>query len=228
MQSQRATPARRPGGRRASRGTPVQWSERDARLLRLVGEQYALTVEQLARLLDRSPRTARWLRDRWLRAGWIDSRPLVWHGPAFLWLTGSGIRLSGSPYRRWRPNPAMAAHVAAVGDVRLLLDCELRLGLWTCERALARGVRSRSARRAHLPDALLELPGGPVAIEVELSLKSRVRLRAIVEELAACYPRVWYFAAPPLLPVLGELAAEAPWGNVDVHPYPPRAESLRR
>ncbi len=196
------------------------WSERDGRLLRVVGEQYALTVEQLARLVGRTPRTGRWLRDRWVRAGWVESHPLVWQGPPFLWLTGKGIRACGSPYRRWRPNPTLAAHIEAVTSVRLQLAREHGLAAWTCERALARVAADRSRERPHLPDGLLDLPGGPVAVEVELTLKSRARLRAISEELASSYPRVWYFASPPLLPVLTEIARQAPWGNVDVHPYP--------
>jgi hypothetical protein len=210
------------GGTR--RRAPVEWSERDGRLLRIVGEQYAITVQQLAGLLGRTHRNGRWLRDRWLRAGWIESHPFGWHGPSFLWLTGKGIRVCDSPYRRWRPNTAMPAHIEAVTDVRLLLAHELRLGRWTCERALAQASPSRSVQRPHLPDGLLDLPDGPVAVEVELTSKSRARSSAIVEELAASYARVWYFAAPSLLPAVRALAVEVPWGNVDVFPYPPRAD----
>ena len=154
----------------------VEWSERDGRLLRIVGEQYAITVQQLAGLLGRTQRNGRWLRDRWLRAGWIESHPFGWHGPSFLWLTGKGIRVCDSPYRRWRPNTAMLAHIEAVTDVRLLLAHELRLGRWTCERALAQASPSRSVQRPHLPDGLLDLPDGPVAVEVELSSKSRAQI----------------------------------------------------
>ena len=211
----------------ARRRASVEWSERDGRLLRLVGEQYAITVQQLARLLGRTQRNGRWLRDRWLRAGWVESHPFAWHGPAFLWLTAKGIRICDSPYRRWRPNTAMTAHIEAVTEVRLLLEQELRLGRWTSERALAQASPSRSVQRPHLPDGLLDLADGPVAVEVELTSKSRVRLAAIVEELAASHSRVWYFAAPPLLPAVRATAAEVPWRNVDVFPYPPRADFLR-
>lgn len=206
----------------------VSWTERDGELLRFIGEQYAITVPQLASLLRCSERNVRFLRQRWLGAGWVHSHPLRWRGPALLWLTGSGIRACGSPYRSWRPNAALAAHIEAVTDVRLLLDRELGLGRWSCERALAQAFPSRSAQRPHLPDAILEHGGERIAVEVELTLKSRARLQAIVEELAASYPRLWYVAAPSVLPVLRELAADAPWANVTVHPYPadPRTLSL--
>jgi hypothetical protein len=204
----------------------VSWTERDGQLLRFVGEQYAITVPQLARLLCCSERNVRLLRQRWLHAGWVHSRPLGWRGPAFLWLSGPGIRACASPYRSWRPNAALAAHIEAVTDVRLLLDHELRLGRWCCERTLAQASPSRSLRRPHLPDAILERHHEPIAIEVELTLKSRARLQAIVEELAASYPHVWYFASPSILPALDELAADSPWGNVHVHPYPADPRTL--
>ena len=214
--------------RRSDAGS-VLWTERDGPLLRLVGEQYAVSVEQLARLIGRTHRTGRWLRDRWRQAGWIESRPLTRGGPSFLWLTPKGgIRNAESPYRTWRPNGAMIAHIEAVTDVRLLLERELRLGDWICERELARASPSRSEVRPHLPDGLLDTGSEQIAIEVELSLKSRSRLAAILEQLGQQYAQVWYFAARPVLPALAKLAAVAPWQNIAVYSYPPRADELLR
>src|SRR5437868_1408546 len=109
------------GKRRADCGS-VRFSERDGQLLRVVAEQYAISVEQLARLLGRTHRTGRWLRDRWLRAGWIESGPLTRNGPSFLWLSGEGIRVSQSPYRTWRRNVGLVEHIEAVTEVRLFLE----------------------------------------------------------------------------------------------------------
>jgi hypothetical protein len=61
--------------RRADYGR-VRASERDLELLEFIGEQYAVTLPQLARLIDRRLDTARSLRDRWKRAGWINSGQL--------------------------------------------------------------------------------------------------------------------------------------------------------
>jgi hypothetical protein len=55
------------------------------------------------------------------------------------------------------------------------------------------------------------------------TLKSRIRLGAIVDELSQDYDQVWYFAPERLRPALVELAGAAPYGNVSVHRYPPRA-----
>jgi hypothetical protein len=207
---------------RADAGS-VRLSERDGPALRLIGEQYAITVDQLARLIGRSHRTGRWLRDRWRKAGWVESRQLTADGPSFLWLTRAGSRLADSPFRTWRPNAALASHIEAVTEVRLLLE-QLRLG----ERSLARRLRSDTQTRVHLPDAVLERGRDRIAIEVELTLKSRTRLEALLLELGHSYDEVWYFAAASLLPTLRELAAALPWQNVAVHPYPPRAAALRK
>lgn len=203
----------------------VRFSGRDGELLRVVGEQYAISVEQLARLIGRTHRTGRWLRDRWLRAGWIESGPLTRDGSSFLWLTGKGIRVAQSPYRTWRPNVGMIEHIEAVTEVRLLLE-ELRLGRWLCERWLASVSRSRSETRPHLPDGLLETGDESIAIEVELTLKSRARLTEIVRDLSERYPQVWYFAEPQLVSTLTEIAAGTRWRNVRVHNFPPLRHEL--
>ena len=210
--------------RRADAGS-VRLSERDGQLLRLIGEQYAITVDQLARLIGRTPRTGRWLRDRWRRAGWVESRQLTAAGPSFLWLTRAGTRVAGSPFRTWRPNAALASHIEAVTEVRLLSE-QHGLGLWVCERALAKSLCFATPVRAHLPDAVIATGDGRIAVEVELTLKSRARLEALLLELGRDYDRVWYFAVPSLVPRLRELAAALPWQNIAVHPYPPRAAAL--
>jgi hypothetical protein len=204
----------------------VRLSRRDGYLLRLIAEQYAISVDQLARVIGRSHRTGRWLRDRWRHAGWVESRQLTSGGPSFIWLTRQGTRTAQSPYRTWQPNVGLIDHIEAVTDLRLLLERQLHLGPWLCERSLAKEERNRSQSRPHLPDAVLRREQEAIALEVELTLKSRARLGEIVDELAEQYEQVWYFAAAALVPALSQLAAEVPYGNVRVYSYPPRASEL--
>ena len=206
----------------------MRFSERDGWLLGFVGEQYAISVDQLARLIGRGHRTGRALRDRWCGAGWVESRRLTRTGPSLMWLTGEGTRVAQSPYRTWRPNVSLATHIEAVTDVRLIVERQLRLGEWRCERALAQSAPSRSEERPHLPDGLLIRGGRETAIEVELTLKSRARLETILAELGHRYDEVWYFAAPSLRRAVGALADEAPWQNISVYSYPPLPAELPR
>lgn len=206
--------------RRRDRGS-YRVSERDLELLALTAEQYTITLDQLARLIGRSYRTARGLRDRWCNAGWTHSAKLTLTQPPFVWLSRQGSRLIDSAYRTWDPNPGLATHIAAVTDLRLLLERELQLGAWECERSLAQTWPSRSTSRPHLPDAVLTTNQQRTAIEVELTLKSRARLETIIEQLSWDYDTVWYFAPQRLRCALTELAATAPQDNVTVHHYPP-------
>lgn len=201
----------------------VKASERDLELLYLVGEQYAVTLPQIARLIGRSVHTARALRDRWKRAGWVGSGQLAIQAPSFVWLTGRGAAGVESPFRVWQPNHGLALHIAAVTDVRLLLEHELRIGSWECERAIAQQFAKTGDRRGHLPDGVLHKDDQRIAIEVELTLKSRARLGAIIDELSQDYDQVWYFAPERLVSALSELADTAPYGNASVHRYPPHA-----
>jgi len=213
-------------GRRARRDRgSFQVSERDQELLSLVAEQYAVTLDQLARLIGRTHRTARGLRDRWCNAGWTRSAKLAVQLPPFVWLTSRGSQVAQSSFRTWEPNQGLASHIEAVTNVRLLLERELRLGTWECERAVAQSFASRSEVRAHLPDGVLAGPQR-IAIEVELTLKSRARLDAIVRDLGESYEQVWYFATPRLMFTLQEVASLARWQNVTVHRYPPVAAEL--
>ena len=132
----------------------VKLTERDEVLLGFIAEQFAVTLPQLGRLIGRTERAARALRDRWQKAGWSASGQLRLHGPVYVWLTREGSRAVGSPFKVWRPKLGMLEHIAAVSDVRIELERERRLGHWICERALAQAFPSRSVNRPHLPDGL--------------------------------------------------------------------------
>src|SRR5918996_3538338 len=124
--------------RRRSDAGELRCSGRDLELLSIVGEQNALSLPQLARLMGRSLHAARWLRSRWERAGWARGRALRVGEPVFVWLTRRGQRVAGSAYSLWRPNPGALAHIAAVTDVRLWVAQRHPRAEWVCERELAR------------------------------------------------------------------------------------------
>ena len=188
----------------------------------MIGEQYALSIEQLARLTT----GAHYLRDRWRQAGWVDGGRLTYTLPWLLWLTAEGAAIANSPYRTWEPKPAHAEHLDGITNVRLLLEHELGLGEWRCERGLAQAAGPRYGGQFRVPDALLDTGRDQVAIEVELTAKGRARLTAIVEELAIGHDRVWYFAPEPAARAVREVLRTSPWENVVVYPYPVGAADL--
>ena len=195
----------------------VRCSARDVELLRIVGEQYAVTLPQLARLMDCSPHAARWLRSRWERAGWARGRAMLVGEPVFVWLTRRGHGIAGIDYAVWRPNAGMLAHIAAVTDVRLDVMRRHPGALWVSERELHREISGETGgRQRHRPDGLVVLGGREVAVEVELTLKRRARIESIMRELVARYGSVSYFTAPAPRRTLTQLAAEVGAGRVQV------------
>ena len=132
-----------------------------------------------------------------------------------MWLTRH--RLADVDYALWRPNPGMLAHIAAVTDVRLDVLARHPAAEWVCERELHREIGAEpGGRRRHRPDALVVVDGREVAVEVELTLKRRVRMQRVMRELVARYGSVTYFAARARRRTLEQLAADVGGGRVQV------------
>lgn len=193
-----------PGGRRRADAGLVRVSPRDLELLAWIGEQYAVSLPQLAVLMGRSFHAARWLRSRWERGGWVEGRALLVDWPVFVWLTPAGSGLAGGEFRTWKARPARLAHICAVNDVRLHIAARAPEAVWVCERRLAR----EQPRGAHLPDGVVRRGSERHAVEVELHPKARRRTRAIVAELLGRYDAAVYFCAPGARRQLDELASE--------------------
>ena len=191
--------------RRADAGR-LRCTARDLELLGLVGEQYALSLPQLARLIGRSLHAARWLRARWERAGWARGRAVLVGQPVFVWLTRKGQRVAGSEFSLWRPNPGALAHIAAVTEVRLWVANRHPSAGWVCERELAREARTAGTNGQHRPDGLVVLDGRELPVEVELSHKRPARRERIMRELVTRYGQAVYFASEAQRPRLEETA----------------------
>jgi hypothetical protein len=179
-------------------------SPRDLALLRMVGEQCALTQPQLARAIGRTVRTARWLRSRWQAAGWVESGQLVPGRPVSMWLTARGQAMAGLDFRVWRPElNGRLYHVAYAAEARLYVRRRHPDATWICERLLLRRWR-RDGLRLHRPDAEVETDRGTAAVEVELTTKGAARFERIAREMAATYAAVWYFVPPERTDALAE------------------------
>jgi hypothetical protein len=210
--------------RRRSDAGDLRCSGRDLELLSIVGEQYALSLPQLARLMGRSLHAARWLRSRWDRAGWARGRAVLVGQPVFVWLTRRGQRIAGSEYSLWRPNPGALAHIAAVTEVRLWIAQRHPHASWVCERELAREARLTGTAGQHRPDGLVVLDGHELPIEVELTHKRPARRERIMRELVARFGQAVYFAPDGPRQGLEESARSIGRERVQVLELPSREE----
>lgn len=193
---------------------------RDLDALAWAGEQYAARADQLSVLLGCGPRTVQRLIARLRQARLADQRRLLAGEPAWVIPTVKGLRACDLSFGAWRPRLGLLSHVAAVNDVRLHIQERSPEAEWVCERVLA---REREHPGEHLPDALVITEDRRVAIEVELTVKSRKRLESILNELAGRYDAVLYFCAPAPRRVLGELADTGRWPALGLRELPVRS-----
>ncbi|HTX70857.1 MAG TPA: hypothetical protein VMH50_17160 [Thermoleophilia bacterium] len=158
-------------------------SERDRMLLRFIAEQYLVTLPQLAYLADRCPRTARWLRTRWQRAGLIDATPLLVEEPTVVWLTRCGLAALGLPWKSVRPSYGGVQTAATLVELRLAAHTQYPQARWLSRRMLGHASPAPSP----LPDAVLTADRGSVAVLVKARELDRRELERQLIPLIAAY-----------------------------------------
>ena len=202
-------------------------------ILRLLSEQVAVPLDQLARLLG-STEGATLLHIRKLEAGGCVERGRFLVGqPVWIWLRHRGARLAATGYPLGPPPAAhLLDHRRAVNEVRIHLAQRVPQGRWICERE----VRRHRDLNDHIPDAILEVDGERHAIEVELSRKRSWELPQIVAQHSDRYDAVVYFCGPLPRRMLEELHAGGEFPKLVVRDLPsdsvpsksrPRPSSLR-
>jgi hypothetical protein len=193
----------------ATRWRRVALSERDWEILTWAHEQKFLAFEQVARwfpqgapnpyVRPKDEPTTGTLRRRARPGSWyvaerlrklvrfeVPRRVPVFTEPAAALLPGRvGIELLEGT-GRGHGLPRLDAidwknfsHDRTATDVRWVLEKQFG-GRWRSERVLRRGVDSRQ-----VPDALVELGGKSIAVEVELTRKSTARYLGILQRYAA-------------------------------------------
>jgi protein involved in plasmid replication-relaxation len=203
--------------RSARRGSPgVLLHPRDLVLLGWLAEQYAATIDQLGVLLGCGPRSVQRVLARLRDAGLVSTQRVLVEQPAWVMPTRAGLRACGSQYKVWQPKLGVLLHTAAVNDVRLHIQVRSPGTEWVSERALARDRREGE----HLPDALVITEGQCVAVEVELTVKSERRIRAILGELTGRFDMVLYYCAPATYRQLSALKESGSWPTLGVRELP--------
>lgn len=200
-------------------------SRRDLNALGWVGEQYAVRVDQLAASLDCGPRTVQRLLARLREQRLVEVRRVLVGEPAWVIPTVRGLRASGLSFGVWRPTLGLLAHVAAVTEVRLHVQSRSPESEWVCERVLAREKRTAGE---HLADGLVVLDDRRIAVEVELTVKSKGRTTAIIEELVRRHDAVLYYCAPGPHRLICELSAGTVWPSLGVRELPERSQKIVR
>jgi hypothetical protein len=189
---------------------------RDLEVLAWLGEQYGARLDQLEVLMGCGARTVQRSVARLRVAGLVRTQRMIVGEAAWVTPTGAGLSACGAGFGVWRPRIGLLSHVAAVNDVRLHIQGRAPGTEWIPERVLARERRAGE----HLPDGVAITEGRRVAIEVELTVKSRERVTAILDELAGRFDAVLYFCAAGPHRQLTELAESGRWQGLGVRELP--------
>jgi hypothetical protein len=202
--------------RTAGRAEHEVLRRRDLEVVGWLAEQYGARVDHLEVLLGAGPRTVQRTVTRLRAAGLVTTRRVLVDEPAWVLPTGAGMAACSSGFGVWRPRIGSLSHVAAVNDVRLHVQGRAPSTEWVPERVLARDRLPGE----HLCDGVAIVDGRRVAIEVELTVKSRRRITAILDELAVRFDAVLYFCAPGPHRQLTELAGSGRWPTLGVRELP--------
>jgi hypothetical protein len=184
--------------------------------VRLLAEQGAVPLDQLARFLAVDLAVAVALVQAFEERGWSESRRFLVRDYPWCWLTGRGARLSGTGLPRAVPDIGGIEHRRAVNEVRLHLARRAPAGRWICEREVLR----RRGPDEFLPDGVLEIDGERHAIEAELSRKQNRQIRLIVAAHSARYDAVVYFCGPRTYSLLKRVQGERRWPKLVVRRMP--------
>jgi hypothetical protein len=173
-------------------------------------------------------------------------------GPAWCWLTRSGLAVTGQRYAPARPALGRLVHIRAVLAIRLSLqdsDVYQQGRAWWRSEQRIRAAAGGRVGAGHVPDAEVSwpdvqasgYPGQCWAIEAELTPKPLARTSAIMAGLLARtadyqqdalpgraprYDRVVYLASPAARSVVDRAAAAlltAQGGRLVVRDLPPGA-----
>lgn len=175
-------------------------------LLRVLTEQQAAPIDQLARLLGSKRSTLRSQAERLEQEGWLVSDSFSTDRYPWLRPTSRAASRLGTPYRRHSLSLRHLNHHRGMIEARIELSQEFPEGRWVSESAVLRRDRCKE----DLPDGEFELDGNRWAIEVELSWKSIPRVRNHVDALLRRYDKVIYFCTDRVLRRMAAVQAGFP------------------
>jgi transposase/Mn-dependent DtxR family transcriptional regulator len=190
--------------------------------IRLLAEQGAIPVDQMARFLGCEESLASDLLNELASEGWLGTGSLLTSEPPWAWLSRQGLRRVNSGFAYLQPRLIGLAHRRAINQVRLHLQERAPHGRWVCERTL----RRRLEPEIPIPDGVFEISGERHAIEIELSCKSTADWRLIIGSHSARYDAVVYICGPRTRRPLERLQRRESWPKLVVRELPGMAEQL--
>lgn len=169
-------------------------TERDRKILYWINRHGFVLVSQVQKAFEMGKTAAYRRLKEMVDRGLLKHERILADIPGVYWVTREGVELCESLLSAGKkPSPSTMLHDIKVidisvymlkqyGDVKWLTAREMKS--MQLREAQARGENVFSVLGARVPDGVLERNGQYYAIEVELSLKNRQRLKAIIDDYA--------------------------------------------
>jgi len=157
-------------------------TKRDRIIIRWIAEQQVVRLDTLSDLfefkfnrINRSDLYA--LCEKWKRLGYINKSKLLGDVPLIIWITNSGMKMTGMPLDQRekisKPSITTVLHGTALSAVRLMY--EKNGYIWICERLLRSDFQS-----SHLPDGMAYNNDFRILVEVDRTRKEAKRTQNIM------------------------------------------------
>jgi hypothetical protein len=206
---------------RRDKGIP-QLTERDRYVLTWIGDQYAVRLDTLQKLLGRMAgigtvpqaipgllaiRNVYRIVARWENVGCAQYQKFWDDTPGWVWLTPTGLKARGLSYAPWSPRQGSDfEHLHIINELRFKLEERYSLLLpWMSDRRL-RKEAGEEKTKDYTPDARIMVDDTRIAIQVEITPKSVKRTEAIIKNTLDRYEGVWYFVNDSTEPLIRRLS----------------------
>ena len=191
----------------------IQITERDVRILQFINEFGFCEIRHIEKEFHIKKRLCYTLMNRLVRASLVAHQRIYHqkHGIYFVTKLGAAHTdlspLNGIPHNHYN-------HHLMVIDVYQKIKQHYSEMTWVSERNLISEKFNKGvAAKGHIADGMLLLPNKKIAIEIELTLKGKVRIETILRNYAKEFDinEIWYYCLPKTLKALQSFVEKMPF-----------------
>lgn len=181
----------------------MQITNRDVEIIRFINEFGFCEIKQIEKKFSIGNSRCYQIMQRLKIAGLVKHERIFHGSHGIFYLTAQGAEFTDLPPIRNIPKDCYS-HQLMIINIYFRLTKQYPEATWVSERQLRHEkLKNRATRRNHVADGMLLFPDDKqIAIEVELTMKSKFRLERILNEYSSRMEinQIWYFCSPSVLP----------------------------
>lgn len=189
----------------------MKMTERDVQILKFINEFGFCEIKQIENKFKIKKVRGYQIMKRLVDAGLVTHEMVFYGAHGVFYLTKEGAECTDLPPIKNIPKDNYE-HQLAVIDIYFKLKEQHPEAEWIGERRIKRDKYMKGlGKTGHVADGMLIFPDGKeIAIEVELTMKSKRRLTDILKNYSGCFAirEVWYYCAPDIITRITKLAED--------------------